>query len=213
MQPLQSCLLKKLDRTIEREASISPIELHSFEIYARVTEIENNFQSLQIALEAIKAISHSPTPSIDQYRYHAENIHLRLTGIYDRACRLTGICIGMEATIVDCPTGNREVSKRLRHHNMHSTQTVLSDVKSLTEPFRKMRNRIAHESELSSDWMRVFTALPQINTKEIGVLAHSLLVDHIKNEIGIYDQLFRDLVNSINQLIKELSPRFLTKAL
>jgi hypothetical protein len=102
-EDLRTSLLKLLAQAKGQptKVEVSAAELRAHGIFSRVAELDNCLRSLRHAVAGLNSEATSASPNTDQYRYHTENYLLRLTGLYDRACRLAGIAIGMSPQEVD----------------------------------------------------------------------------------------------------------------
>jgi hypothetical protein len=187
-EDLRTCLLKLLvhPQIDPAQVGLTPAESRAHAIYSRVAEIDNCLRSLRIAIGGLQAEAASNSPNIEQYRYHAENYLLRLTGIYDRACRFVGVTIGMTSREIDKQSGNRDVQERLRKIGANNVVHRLCELKALLEPHWENRNVAAHAGEISSQQIELFSAVSQLKLESVNPeKLHKLMVEHFRD--GAFD--------------------------
>jgi hypothetical protein len=161
---------------------VTGTEHRAHAIFSRVNEIDNCLRSLRIAITGLQAEANSSKPDVEEYRYHAENYLLRLTGLYDRACRFAGAAINMTADQVDRQSGNAQVLKSLKSSGQQKAVALLHELKTLLEPHWDNRNIVAHAGEYSSRQICLFAIAPQIkldsvNPNELNELMNSHFKD------------------------------------
>jgi hypothetical protein len=207
---LRTYLLKLLTQATGSNVQIevSPAEVRAHSIYSRVAELDNCLRSLRMAIAGLQIEATSSAPDIEQYRYHTENYLLRLTGIYDRACRFVGIAIGMSSQQVDQQSGNSHVKKQLQAIGANCVTAVLAELKSLLEPHWDSRNLVAHAGEFSSRELGLFSTVSQVksefaNPEEL----HSLMTHHFRDGALDFGLLALQVEGLLYRLIEELAPR------
>lgn len=206
---LRAYLAKMLAHAMGKPAQVqvSSAEHRAHAIFLRVSEIDNCLRSLQIAIAGLQAEATSHSPNIEQYRYHAENYLLRLTGIYDRACRFAGVAIGMTSDQVDRPAGNSDVLRNLKSSGGQGTVERLGELKALLKPHWGNRNVIAHAGEFSSREIGLFVAVSQVKLESVSPsVLHNLMVEHFRDGAGDFGLLASQAERLLYHLIEDLAP-------
>jgi hypothetical protein len=208
---LRSCLVKMLSpaKGKSEEVQVSPAEHRAHSIFSRVAEVDNCLRSLRIAVAGLQAEAKSASPDVEQYRYHVENYLLRLTGLYDRACRLAGVAIGMTSAQVDRQRGNSEVLGALKRLKAQRPLETLAELKALLEPHWDTRNVVAHAGEFSSRQIGLFVAVSQMQLASVDSDGlHKLMTAHFQDGALDFGVLALRAEGLLYCLIESLTPSF-----
>lgn len=210
LEDLRSCLAKMLAPAKGKPAhvKVSSAENRAHAIFARVSEIDNCLRSLRIAIAGLQAEATSQSPNVEQYCYHTENYLLRLTGVYDRACRFAGVAIGMTAPQVDRLSGNSDVLKNLKCSGAWSGAVGrLCELKAMLAPHWGNRNVVAHEGQFSSREIGLFVAISQVKLKSVSLgELHTLMTEHFRDGALDFGQLVIQTEGLLYRLIEDLAP-------
>lgn len=207
-EDLRSCLLKLLAHAKggPAQVEVSPAEHRAHAIFSRVAEVDNCLRSLRIAIAGLQAEATSESPSVEQYRYHVENYLLRLTGIYDRACRFAGIATGMPSEQVDQQSGNSKVLSRLKRSGAQKPLETLRELKALLEPHWDNRNMVAHAVEYSSREIGLFVTVTQVKLESVSQDdLHKLMTEHFRDGAFDFGLLVLQADGLLYRLIEELA--------
>jgi len=208
-EDLRTCLVKMLAHAKGRPAQVkvSSAEHRAHAIFSRVSEIDNCLRSLRIAIAGLQAEATSHSPNVEQYRYHAENYLLRLTGIYDRACRFSGVAIGMTSLQVDRQFGNSDVLRNLNSSGARSAVERLGELKALLEPHWGNRNVVAHAGEFSSREIGLFVTVSQVKLESVSPdELHKLMAEHFRDGALDFGLLALQAEGLLYRLIEDLAP-------
>ncbi len=208
-EDLRTCLVKMLAHAKGRppQVQVSSAEHRAYAIFSRVSEIDNCLRSLRIAIAGLQAEATSDSPNVEQYRYHVENYLLRLTGIYDRACRFVGVAVGMTSQEVDRQSGNSDVLRNLKGSDARSTIEILVELKTLLEPYWRNRNVVAHAEEFSSREIGLFVTISQVELESVSPdELHNLMAEHFRDGALDYGLLALQAEGLLCRLIEDLAP-------
>lgn len=208
-EDLRICLVKMLAQAKGQPAQIevSSAEHRAHAIFSRVAEIDNSLRSLRIAIGGLQAEATSHSPDVEQYRYHVESYLLRLTGIYDRACRFAGVTIGMTPHEVDRQSGNSDVLRNLKSSGAQSTVKRLAELKALLEPHWDNRNVVAHAGEFSSREIGLFVTVSQVKLESVSSdELHNLMAEHFRDGALDFGLLVLQAEGLLYSLIEDLAP-------
>lgn len=207
-EDLRTCLVKLLAHAKGGpvQVEVSSAEHRAHAIFSRVAEIDNCLRSLRIAIVGLQAEATSPSPNVEQYRYHAENYLLRLTGIYDRACRFAGVAIGMTSQQVDRQSGNSDVLKTLTGFGVQNAAETLAKLKALLEPHWDNRNVVAHAGEYSSREIGLFVTIAQVKLESVSPdELHKLMAEHFRDGALDFGLLALQAEGLLYRLIENLA--------
>lgn len=210
-EELRSCLVKMLSEARGKPArvEVTSAEHRAHALFSRVAEVDNCLRSLRIAVAGIQAEATSLAPDVEQYRYHVENYLLRLTGLYDRACRLAGTAIGMTSTQVDRQSGNSDVLRALKRLGAQSSLGTLGELKVLLEPHWDSRNVVAHAGEFSSREIGLFVAVSQVQLESVDSDdLQKLMTAHFRDGALDFGVLALQAEGLLYRLIDDLAPTF-----
>ena len=208
-EDLRTCLVKMLAHAKGRPAQVdvSSTEHRAHAIFSRVAEMDNCLRSLRIAVAGLQAEATSHSPNVEQYRYHAENYLLRLTGIYDRACRFAGVAIGMTSQQVDRQSGNSDVLRTLKSSGARSTIERLGELKALLERHWDNRNVVAHAGEFSSREIGLFVTVSQVKLDSVSPdELRNLMAEHFRDGALDFGLLALQTEGLLCRLIDDLAP-------
>lgn len=127
-------------------------------VYDRVGELDSALASLRLVSAFLQAEAVASDPDPEKYRYHYENFVIRGIGVVDRAFLLVADSLMLPKR----PQRSLKVieSKARSHPLVH---TALCQVKKLLQPYRSLRNRVAHESAYRNRDLTTLGALRQLN--------------------------------------------------
>lgn len=182
---------------------LTSAEQRAWDVLIRAGEIDNCLSSLRIAILGIRAQAASPVPDVDEHRYHVENFLLRLTGLYDRACRFVGIVLGMEAQLIDQAGGNRAVINAARTSRGHTT-AVLFELKTLFDPYWTQRNVVAHAAEFSNRDLGIFAGLARLEVDGVDpVVVAQLMGTNFSATATEFSRVVDDAETILHHLVDE----------
>ena len=196
--------MKKGDKTY----SASAMEQYAQNIFSRVTEIDNAFKNLSMALEYLKKKDYNDSEYnySEHHIFHTENFLLRLISIIDRSYLLAGSTMLMENNKIEKLGGNKKVYKKLTDFSPVSAN-ILSKMNDAVGSLRDTRNKIAHQSGFSSNNIMVLQTIENAEVESVSVKEITDIMSHeeIKN-IVISDAIepFTKVVDTMNNLVKEL---------
>ena len=186
---------------------MSPAEHRALAVFLRVAELDNCLRTLRIAIAAIQAESTSMSPNVEQYRYQVENYLLRLTGIYDRACRFAGVAIGMPSAQVDRHAANADVLKCLKSSGVQGAVERLRELKALLKPYWDNRNMVAHSGEFSSRELVLFVTVTRLNLETVSLEdLNKLMVSHFRDGAIDFNLLALQAEDLLYRLIEVMAP-------
>lgn len=208
LEDLRICLVKMLAQDKPAQVKVSFAEDRAHAIFSRVSEIDNCLRSLRIAITGLQAEATSQSPNVEQYRYHTENYLLRLTGIYDRACRFAGVAIGMTDQQVDKQSGNSDVLRNLKCSGAWGGAVErLCELKAMLAPHWGNRNVLAHEGQFSSMEIGLFVTISQVKLESVSLgELHTLMTEHFGDGALDFGQLALRLEDLLYRLIEDLAP-------
>lgn len=189
------------------------IELYAQEIFSRVSEIDNAFKNMSIAIEYLKKQEHLGLgySFSEHHAFHIENFLLRLTGVVDRSYLLAGSTMLMENTKIEKLGGKRTVHKELQSFSPCSFK-ILKRMGEAIDHLRTPRNRVAHQAGFSSKNLSVLQAienseLDSISVKQITeIMSYEKIkdvvikesVDQFESVIPVMDGLVKELIESLS---------------
>lgn len=183
----------------------TPEEAIALEVLGRVDAIDRGLASMELALQGLVEESTKEEPELKQVIYHQENYLLRLTGIYDRTMRMTGVLIGMNSKNVDQMQGNRNVRRQLERLKRSEIIQRLDEFYELLEPYRGIRNKVAHSEEISSREYSIISAINSMDEmKEYRPIVRDLLIQTIQDLLNTFNLLKMQINNLITGLMEML---------
>ncbi|NJN35866.1 MAG: hypothetical protein HC794_00990 [Nitrospiraceae bacterium] len=207
---MRTCLVRLLAESQGGPVSVqvSPAEHRAHAIFSRVAELDNCLRSLRIAVAGLQAEATSTSPIVEQYRYQVENYLLRLTGLFDRACRFGGVAIGMSSSQVDKQAGNSAVLKKLKSSGAVSAVERLDELRALLEPHWDNRNVVAHAGEFSSRELGLFVSVAQVKLESVSLEdLRTLMAAHFRDGALDFGLLALQAEGLLYRLIVDLAPR------
>jgi hypothetical protein len=211
MEPLTSYLQRALE-TVRRGDQLvhgTDLEKYANAIMGRVSEIGNCFAAMRIAAHEISNLADRlPPKSATLYRYHYENYLLRLSGIFDRVCRLVGEAIRIPSNKLDSAGTNAIVLGVLskRYPDIHQS---LSEIQKLLDEQRIVRNTVAHAEAYSSRELGLYIALEEVAPQGIKLSdVAPLMKNHFVKEAGLLGFLMSDVEARIWALMDHLASIF-----
>lgn len=182
---------------------LSAVEQRTWEILTRVDEIDNALRLLRIAIAGVEVEASAPRPDVEQYRYHVENFLLRLTGLYDRACRFVGIVLGLEPQQVERIGGNRVVASTFAALRGHPAK-ALTELNELFDAYWNRRNLVAHAAEFSNRDLGLFAALARMEVDGVDPVAlDALMSAHFAAAALEFDHLVDGAETLLHRLVDE----------
>lgn len=201
--------LSKGDQTYNASA----MEQYAQDVFNRVTEIDNSFKNIDIAIEYLskKTYADSKYNFSEHHTFHIENFLLRLTSVVDRSYLLAGSTMLMENSKIEKLGGNRKVHKELSTFSPRSLD-ILKSMEGAIEHLRAPRNKVAHQAGFFSKNLCVLQTIENsrseaISTKkitdimsydEIKDLVISDSLEQFKSIPLILDGLVSELINSLS---------------
>lgn len=181
-------------------------EIYAGRVTERVSELDNSLDSLRLALNYIVELSAAPCPSPAEYRYHYENFIFRTVGLVDRAHRLVGASLMLEAKQYECVSGNSYVMSevKVKHPKVFA---ALRNIVSRVSEHKPIRNELIHSSAFSSRELGLFSALEKLNlpTPE-GADLSGLMRQHFSFNAGDVAVLIAEAESLLIALIESLVP-------
>jgi len=135
----------------EQVYEATEIQKYSHDLVARVTEVDNAFNKLYIALENLRQ-HEFPNSEFDfssNHSYHVENFLLRVTTIVDRCHLFAGTALLMSNKVIERMNGNSQVKKELSKYSENSLR-LLRKMDAVIGQLKRRRNEIAHQEGYSS---------------------------------------------------------------
>lgn len=160
---MQSYLLKGL---AAQKAGINNFEASAVEIYAatvleKVGELDNATASIRLAMNFILDLGMTADATSNVYRYHYENYIFRSVGITDRAHRLVGASLMLNAAKYESSSGINYVQQHVKHDHPE-IYTALTAVSDAAKPNKSPRNEIVHSAAFSNRELGLFSAIEVI---------------------------------------------------
>lgn len=202
-------------------------ESYAYEVFwrsASLVEMLNALHEIIFYIErfpATRVYRESGPTKPDWYRYHIENFHVRLKGVFDRALNLVGTVIGWDEG------GERPSIKKLSRHELltgSETITHLSALGNVVRESRELRNMIVHENSYSDRDLRQLSALTlalhhklEMSSDPGEVLKWKTkwyvrdLVPSLKSKVQLVETYCEGLFSQVLELYERLSP-YVTKA-
>lgn len=196
--------IKDPDRHLKRTNS----ESNTLSIYDKVMELDNSLNSLQQSLNNMTKELSATEPDVEEFRYHLENYFFRLSGFYDRSIILTGFWIGMDERSLSRMGTKQKVSKYIKDNKLSSVSDKLEILEKLVIPYRKYRNEIAHESQLSSLGIGLFSSAMKFRDTLPTFNITMLFKEHFQEHVDDYQLLKSKLQEACYDLITLLSNEF-----
>lgn len=185
-------------------------EKYAVLVMERVSALDSCVKSLSLAMGFIMELDKAHPDVIAVYRYHYENFLLRLTGVVDRAHRLVGVSLGLDAGKLNKIGSNQFVERAVisDHPSLHGALQTLSDAAAL---HKTTRNSVAHSDAYSS---RDLSALAVATSLEldIGDIDLKELAKHHFAEGGAsLGRLIAEMVLGVEKLLDSLEPIYVDK--
>ena len=201
----------------EQTFPVSEKQKYAHDVCARVFEIDNAFQNLDLTIEYLK-ISVYPESEFDfsaHHSFHVENFLLRLTSVVDRCYLLAGSTVLLANKSIENNGGNREVLRELKTISPNGVK-ILGDLEKAIKPLRPLRNQVAHNNGYTNknllavsmignstdDIKEKFTEIMSIESlKEIVINDSISLLEPI---LPIVNGLVTDLINELAKVYIKL---------
>ena len=186
----------------------SALEQYAQSVFSRVTEIDNVFKNLSMALEYLKKLSYdnSDYSFSEHHAFHVENFLLRLISIIDRSHLFSGSTMLMENHQIERIGGNKKIYRKLTNFSPVSAD-ILSEMSDAVWSLRETRNKVAHQSGYSTENIMVLQTIDNTEAESMCVkeITDIMSYDDIKN-IVINDAIdpFTRVVATMNDLVKML---------
>ncbi|WP_136477127.1 Cthe_2314 family HEPN domain-containing protein [Pseudomonas sp. DG56-2] len=194
----------------EKTYKASALEFYSQEIFARVSEIDNAFKNLRIAMEYLGKNDYAPSDYnfSEHHAFHAENFLLRLTSVVDRSHLLAGSTMLMENSKIEKLGGNRKIHEKLESFSPKSFD-ILNEMKKAIDHLRSHRNQVAHQAGFSNSNLCILQAIEGATTESMSItnimsyedIKGLVITDSLKefeNVLSTLDGLVTDLINSFS---------------
>lgn len=189
--------------------SASAIETYSADVFEKVGEIDNAIAALRMAVGFILDLSSSSDIGSDVYRYHYENYLLRSVGVVDRAHRLVGAGLQLDAEKYKRSSGNQYVQDQVKN-NYPDILAALNAVNICVQKNRSPRNELIHSSAFSNRELGLFSAIETIGIQQGSDMnVKELMCDHFSETSVEISKVIFDLVTALFELISALSKVFL----
>lgn len=184
------------------------IEVYAQEVFSRVSEVDNAFKNMSIAIEYLKKKDHpsSGYSFSEHHAFHIENFLLRLTGVVDRSYLLAGSTMLMENDKIEKLGGKRSVNKELQSFSPCSVK-ILKRMEGAIDHLRTSRNRVAHQSGFSSKNLSVLQTIENSESESISVrqITEIMSYEKIKDVvIGESVDQFEAVIPIMDGLVKEI---------
>lgn len=186
----------------------SAIELYAQEVFSRVSEIDNAFKNMSIAIEYLKKKDHlgSGYSFSEHHAFHIENFLIRLTGVVDRSYLLAGSTMLLENKKIEKLGGKRTVHKELQRFSPCSVK-ILKRMEEAIDHLRTPRNRVAHQSGFSSKNLSILQTIENSESDSISVRQMTEIMSYEKIKdvvIGESVDQFESVIPVMDGLVKEL---------
>ena len=181
-------------------------ESYAANVLERVGELDNSVKSLRLAMGFILDLKNTHEDAPDVYRYHYENFLLRMTGIVDRAHRLVGASLLLNASKLNKIGANEFVTKSIasEYPELHECLKGLSDAAS---KHKTSRNEVAHSKAFSTRELGLFSAVVSLNLEVGDKTQINELMDSYFSEGGVeLALLVAEMVTGIEALLAVLAP-------
>jgi hypothetical protein len=191
----------------------STIEIYAQEVFSRVSEIDNAFKNMSIAIEYLKQKDYSGAgySFSEHHAFHIENVLLRLTGVVDRSYLLAGSTMLMENNKIEKLGGKHKVHNELRSFSPDSVE-ILKRMEDAIDHLRTPRNRVAHQAGFSSKNLSVLQAIENSESESISareitdIMSYEQIkdvvigesVDQFEPVLPIMDGLVKKLIESLS---------------
>lgn len=187
-------------------------ERYTARVMERVDALDSCVQSLRLAMCFILDLNKDATDAMAVYRYHYENFLLRLTGVVDRAHRLVGVSLELDAGKLNSIGSNPFVMKAVMtdHPALHGALKGLSDA---VAAHKDARNAVAHSEAYSSRVLSTIAAATMVEQDlDLGGIDLKELAKHHFAEGGAsLARLIAEMVSGVEALLDALEPIFVAK--
>lgn len=170
-------------------------------VYDRVGELDSALASLRLVGAFLQAEAQASDPDPEKYRYHYENFVIRGIGVVDRAFLLVAESL-MLPKRVRSTQWMIEVEAR-SHLLVHA---ALRRVKELLQPYRRLRNRVAHESAYSNRNLTVLAAVQQLNLEVAAIDVPAVARRVFEPQAAEVAQVIESLRPALENLLDSLAP-------
>ena len=188
----------------------STIEIYAAGVLEKVGELDNAVASIRMAMNFILDLGSAADTTSNVYRYHHENYILRSIGIIDRAHRLVGTSLLLDARKYESFGSIKYVLGHVEHDypEIFAALTAVSDaVRSNKSP----RNELIHSTAFSNRKLGLFSAIEAIGLDvQSDIDAKKLMRDYFSEGGARVAVTLSDIITSIRVLLESLAKTYET---
>lgn len=190
------------------EASV--IEIYAAGVLEKVGELDNAVASIRMAMNFILDLGSSVDTTSDVYRYHYENYILRSIGISDRAHRLVGTSLLLDARKYESVGSIKYVQGHVEHEYPEIFY-ALTAVSNAVRPNKSLRNELIHSTAFSNRKLGLFSAMEAIDLDIPSDIDAKKLMRAYFSEGGTQVAVtLSDIITSIRVLLESLAKTYET---
>ncbi|MCO7500268.1 hypothetical protein NJG17_10190 [Stenotrophomonas maltophilia] len=196
---LRQSLLAMLAR--QTTVGVTAKERFARSVYDRVGELDSALASLRLVSAFLQAEAKASYPDPEKYRYHYENFVIRGIGVVDRAFLLVADSLMLPKR---ARSTLRMIEREARSHLL--VHAALCKVKGLLQPYRHLRNRVAHESAYSNRNLTVLAAVRQLNLDVGTIDVPAAARGSFEPQAAEVAQVIESLRPALENLLASLAP-------
>lgn len=204
MRPhIANCLRLSLQamRAGKTAVGVTAREHFARSVYDRVGELDSALASLRLVSVFLQAEAQASDPDPEKYRYHYENFVIRGIGVVDRAFLLVADSLMLPKRV---RSTQRMIEVEARSNPL--VHTALRGVKELLQPYRRLRNRVAHESAYSNRDLTTLAAVRQLNLDVGSIDVPSAAREAFEPQATEVAQVIESLRPALEGLLASLAP-------
>ena len=189
-----------------KQFKATAIETYAASVFERVGEIDNSVKSLRLALGFILELRSSHQEASDIYRYHYENLLLRVTGIVDRAYLLVGTSLSLSHSRLERNGAIKFVNASVSSRHPELLEP-LQELVALAATRRTARNEVAHSKAFSTRELGLLSAVSSLRIEVDNKDEFNELMDaYFSQSSEDLALLVANMVTGIEVLLHALKP-------
>lgn len=213
LSPLKRFHLEALKKGLEgvqtgnKIIEVGLVEYCAKTILDRVFEIDNAFPKVDLAIEYLKknTFESSKYGDSEHLSYHMENLIIKMLSITDKCWLLIGSSFLLNAASIEKISGRKKIENTIKDHP--EIKKTIQSIVSETQPFKDIRNKIAHGGSYSNIYLTYMDFIKNDNSfseiiseKELKEIFSTEVLTEITEAAQRLYKKINNLINSMSEL-------------